>query len=74
VLRARLGFAMKATSYKLKRDGLKAQPGEVQTSDECIDDTDEVVWRHVVVDASWQHTYLISAVAIDEAHGSPLPI
>jgi hypothetical protein len=57
-----------------RRDGpVKAQLGQVQTSDECIDDTDEAVWRHVVVDACWQQIDLISAVAIDEAHSLPPP-
>lgn len=54
-------------------DPVKAEFGQVQTSDECIDDTEEAVWRHVVVDACLQQTDLISAVAIDEAHSLPPP-
>ena len=50
---------------------VKAQGGQVQAGDECVDDTDEGVWRDVVVDARWQQADLVSAIALDEAHGSP---
>jgi ribose transport system permease protein len=40
-------------------------------SDECIDDTDEAVWRHVVVDASWQQSLSLDGDADRRCRGGP---